>query len=60
MASTINDRIATEFRQIEASLIAESASMTFGDWAQRVAIVAELLDQDGPSRRRIRTTTGSD
>ena len=42
MANAINDRIATEFREIEASLIAESASMTFADWAQRVAIVAAL------------------
>ena len=66
MANAINDRIATEFRQIEASLIAESASMTFGDWAQRVAIVAALLDQDGPepsedpNNNRLRLKGGRD
>ncbi|MEI2655424.1 MAG: DUF222 domain-containing protein [Microthrixaceae bacterium] len=66
MANAINDRIATEFREIEASLIAESASMTFGDWAQRVAIVAALLDQDGPepsedpNNNRLRLRGGRD
>ena len=66
MANAINDRIATEFRAMEASLIAESAHMTFGEWAQRVALVAALLDQDGPepaedpNNNRLRLKGGRD
>ena len=66
MANAINDRIATEFREMEASLIAESASMTFAEWAQRVALVAALLDQDGPepsedpNNNRLRLRGGRD
>ena len=66
MANAINDRIATEFRAMEASLIAESAHMTFGEWAQRVALVAALLDQDGlepaddPNNNKLRLKGGRD
>jgi len=48
MAAAVNERIAAEFAEMEASLIGESARMTFAEWAQRVRLVAALLDQDGP------------
>jgi len=64
MAGAINERIAVEFREMEASLIDESARMAFGEWAQRVRLVAALLDQDGPepsddiTNNRLRLTGG--
>jgi len=66
MANATNERIASEFRDMEPSLIAESDHMTFPEWAQRVRVVAALLDQDGPepaadiNNNRLRLTGGVD
>ena len=48
MAGAVNERIVDEFQAMEDDLIAESARMTFAEFSQRVRIIAELLDQDGP------------
>jgi len=66
MAGAVNERIVTEFQQMEASLIAESERMTFRDWSQRVRLVAGLLDEDGteprltPESNRLSLHTGAD
>lgn len=48
MLNAINDRIAWEFREMEADLIETSASMTFEDFKVHLDCVVYLLDQDGP------------
>lgn len=47
MAGAFNERIAEEFRVLEAELIDMSSRMTFDRWCRHVNAVANLLDQDG-------------